>query len=211
MWFYTFLNLTAVITIVVCFNTGVQTPWSWQSSAKTCRNNLITLLFYIYLTCAYVGFTRVVTMHTMNNVKTHLIYCVTELVHPAWSHHTAVFIMSIHSFHPLTVHRGGSYSVFLLLLSWTSQLSQEVPAVAASYAKKLPCSAEQQKKDPAHHSAATSTFLSLSVSIISYSWSIMCRMLHTLSFNIWWYVSGLYDIRSLKMQHITTIHETCLW
>lgn len=81
----------------------------------------------------------------------------------------------------------------------------------ASYAKKLSCSAEQQKKDSAHHSAAKSTFyLSLSIHIISYSWGIRCRMLHTLSFNIWWYVSGLYDIRSLKMQQITTIHETCL-
>lgn len=80
----------------------------------------------------------------------------------------------------------------------------------ASYAKKLSCSAEQQQKDPAHHSAAKSTFLSLSISIISYSWSITCRMLHTLSFNIWWYVSGLYNTRSLKMQQITTIHETCL-
>lgn len=79
-----------------------------------------------------------------------------------------------------------------------------------SYAKKLPCSEEQQKKDPAHHSAAKYTFLSLSISIISYSWSIMCRMLHTLSFNIWWYVSGLYDILSLKLQQITSIHETLL-
>jgi hypothetical protein len=50
----------------------------------------------------------------------------------------------------------------------------------------------------------------LSISIISDSWSSTCRMLHTLSFNIWWYVSGLYDIWSLKMQQITTIHETCL-
>lgn len=121
----------------MCFNTGVQTPWKWQSSAKTWRNNLITLLFYIYYLYVCWLYESSVMMHGMNDVKTHLIYCVIELVHPAWSHHIAVFIMSIHSFHPLTDPRGGSdYSVFLLLLSWTSQLSQEVPEVAGILCKK---------------------------------------------------------------------------
>jgi hypothetical protein len=45
---FTFLNLIAVIT-VVCINIGVQTLSNWQSSVKTCRNNLVTLLFYIYI------------------------------------------------------------------------------------------------------------------------------------------------------------------
>lgn len=48
---FIFFNLTAVITTVVCYNIAVQTPWKWQSSAKTCSNNLITLLFYIHYMC----------------------------------------------------------------------------------------------------------------------------------------------------------------
>ena len=138
-------------TIVVCFNICVQTPWKWQSSSKTCRNNLITLLFYIYYMCIHWFYESSVTMHGMNNVKTHLIYCVIELVHPVISHHIAVFIMSIHSFQPLTVPRGGSYyRIFLLLLSWTSQLSQEVPAVAGILCKKSYHAQQNNKRKTLH-------------------------------------------------------------
>jgi hypothetical protein len=57
-------------------------------------------------------------------------------------------------------------------------------SMQASYAKKLSCSVEQQKNDPAQHGTAKSIFLFLSISITSDSRSIICRILHTLSFNM---------------------------
>lgn len=81
----------------------------------------------------------------------------------------------------------------------------------ASYAIKLLCSVLTIKENPCTAKSRKISPLSLRIFIITYSWSIMCHMLHTLSFNVWWYVSGLHDIWSPKLQQITGIHEMNLY